>query len=67
LSKIFDVVENLLVAAAGLVLYVRQGSDLAFDLKFDLLIDDLFECAKGSAQKRTKISETKNTSEHLLS
>ena len=43
LPQVLDVVEDLLVAAARLVLHVVQGSHLALHLHLDLLVEDLKE------------------------
>ncbi len=60
MSKIFDVVENFLVAASGLVLDVGQRPDLAFDFQFDLMFDYLSNILKGREKKNGKKCGIKN-------
>ena len=47
MPEILDVVVDLFVSAAGLVLHVVQGADLALGLDLDLLVGDLDLAASG--------------------
>ena len=51
LPQVLDVVEDLLVAAARLVLHVVHGSHLALHLHLDLLVEDLKERGRGGAAR----------------